>query len=119
MKLGLGPERAVLHSRLNERTVWLFKNGLVEETKRLLEAGYENDSKPMQSLGYKQAVQYLGGELSLEQAITECQAKTRQYAKRQVTWFRAERDVQWLRGFGSEKEVQDESAAKTSTFLGA
>ncbi|MBV8895220.1 MAG: tRNA (adenosine(37)-N6)-dimethylallyltransferase MiaA [Acidobacteriaceae bacterium] len=119
LKLGLRPERALLHSRLNARTVWLFKNGLIEEAKRLLETGYGSDSKPMQSLGYKQAVQYLAGQLSLERAMTECQAETRQYAKRQITWFRAERDVQWFPGFGSDKDTQEQSETKARIFLGA
>jgi tRNA dimethylallyltransferase len=117
LKLGLAPERNLLYSRLNERTAWLFANGLLEETKRLLAAGYDCDSKPMQSLGYKQALQYFQGELSLEAAIAECQAKTRQYAKRQVTWFRAEQDVHWLYGFGSEKNVRETAVQHCIPFL--
>lgn len=119
LKLGLMPERALLYSRLNGRTIALFENGLIEETKRLLAAGYQRDSKPMQSLGYKQAAQYLAGELSLDQAVRECQTKTRQYAKRQITWFRAERDVQWLPGFGWEPAVQEKAMQRSSAFLGA
>jgi tRNA dimethylallyltransferase len=117
LKLGLAPERKLLYSRLDGRTERLFANGLIEETKRLIAAGYDCDSKPMQSLGYKQALQYLEGELSLEAAIAECQMKTRQYAKRQVTWFRAERDVHWLQGFGSEKDVREVAVEQCMSFL--
>jgi tRNA dimethylallyltransferase len=57
----------------------------------------------MQSVGYKQALQVLAGKLSLQDAIDECITRTRQYAKRQMTWFRAEQDIVWLNGFGTEQ----------------
>ncbi len=117
LKLGLAPERQLLNSRLNERANWMFQNGLIEETKRLTESGYAYDSKPMQSVGYKQAVQVIRGQLSLACAVHECQAKTRQYAKRQVTWFRAERGVQWLNGFGSDDCVRQTAVQSAFSFL--
>jgi tRNA dimethylallyltransferase len=117
LKLGLAPDRKLLYSRLDKRTAWMFCNGLIDETKWLLKIGYAPDSKPMRSLGYKQALQFLSGERTLDQAITECQLRTRQYAKRQVTWFRAERDLVWLDGFGSEERVQDEGLQRSSSFL--
>jgi tRNA dimethylallyltransferase len=117
LKLGLAPDRVLLYERLNERAAWMFHHGLLEETQRLLASGYEAQSKPMQSLGYKQALKVLRRESSIEAAITECQTKTRQYAKRQLTWFRAEQHVEWLNGFGSEKNVQETALEKSSTFL--
>jgi tRNA dimethylallyltransferase len=116
-KLGLSPQRSSLYALLNERTRRLFENGLIAETERLLATGYTVDSRPMQSLGYKQAVQYLKGESSIEQAIQDCQTKTRQYAKRQMTWFRAERDVQWLEGFGTDEEVQQTASKSVLDWL--
>ncbi|HZS54159.1 MAG TPA: tRNA (adenosine(37)-N6)-dimethylallyltransferase MiaA [Bryobacteraceae bacterium] len=117
VKLGLSPDRKLLYSRLNDRTAGLFANGLIEETRRLLQLGYAPDSKPMQSLGYKQAVQVIFGKLSVDSAIAECQIKTRQYAKRQVTWFRAERNVHWIDGLGSDVDVQQAALQHTITFL--
>lgn len=118
LKIGLAPDRKLLYSRLNGRTAWLFQNGLITETRQLLEQwGYKPDSKAMQSLGYKQALQFIRDELSLDSAVAECQAKTRQYAKRQITWFRAERNVNWLSGFGSEKNVQKTAIQASVTFL--
>ena len=117
LKLGLASDRNLLYSRLNERTAWMFRNGLIEESKQLLEMGYMANSKPMQSLGYKQALQFLSGEKTLDEAISECQLRTRQYAKRQVTWFRNERDVVWLPGFGSEEHVQQAALQQISVFL--
>jgi len=108
LKIGLLPERSQLHDRLNLRTEWMFGHGLLEETRALLDAGVPPTAKPMMSLGYKQAIAVLSGTLALADAVSECQTRTRQYAKRQITWFRAERDVQWFAGFGSESRLQTE-----------
>lgn len=117
LKIGLHPARASLYKRLDERSAWMFRNGLVAETKALLEAGYSPASKPLQSLGYKQAVEVLKEQLSIEEAIRECQTKTRQYAKRQMTWFRRERDVHWLAGFGHEEDIQQQAIALTRNAM--
>jgi tRNA dimethylallyltransferase len=109
LKIGLAPERLQLHQRLNQRAEWMFANGLLEETRELLNAGVASDAKPMLSLGYKQAVAVIAGNLPLVDAIHECQTRTRQYAKRQITWFRAEHDVCWLHGFGSDTRMQAEA----------
>jgi tRNA dimethylallyltransferase len=109
LKIGLAPERSQLHQRLNQRTEWMFANGLLEETRQLLNAGVASDAKPMMSLGYKQAVAVVAGNLPFADAVRECQTRTRQYAKRQITWFRAERDVCWLHGFGSDSLIQAEA----------
>jgi tRNA dimethylallyltransferase len=105
-KVGLNPARPLLNERLNERCEWMFCCGLVEETEALLRAGVPPDGKAIQSLGYKQARQYLAGQITLPEAIHECSVKTRQYAKRQVTWFRAEKDVHWFSGFGTDLSVK-------------
>jgi tRNA dimethylallyltransferase len=93
----------------------MFAAGLLEET-RTLTARYGPSARPLSSLGYKQAMQHLRGELSLEQAITAAQQGHRNYAKRQMTWFRREPDVHWISGFGSDpvvqKAVQDLISAK-------
>jgi tRNA dimethylallyltransferase len=119
LKLGLVPDRQALYSRLSERTEWMFENGLIEETQQLLRSGYDASSKPMQSLGYRQAVQFLCGNTSLDCAIQDCKARTRNYAKRQITWFRAEKDVCWLRGFGSDPEIREIAVEKTNALLAA
>ena len=110
-KLGLNPPRALLYERLDRRCVSMFDHGLIEEVGSLLAAGYQPDSKAMQSLGYKQAIEVASGARSRTAAVGECQLKTRQYAKRQLTWFRGEPDVRWLSGFGEEEAVQNEAIA--------
>ncbi len=74
-------------------------------------------SKGLQSLGYKQAVAVLEGRMSREEAILDVQIKTRQYAKRQMTWFRRETDVHWLGGFGEARETQQGAYALVRDFL--
>ena len=109
LRLGLNPERNALYSRINERARRMFDNGLVEETRRLLEK-YPG-AWALSSLGYKQAAQHLRGEIDLKLAIWAAQQAHRNYAKRQMTWFRREPEVEWLAGFGDEARVQQEAAS--------
>jgi tRNA dimethylallyltransferase len=108
LRLGLNPDRDALYQQINLRAQQMFQNGLLEETRALLHR-YGRAPGALNSLGYKQAVQYLQGELTLDQAMTLAQQGHRNYAKRQMTWFRREPDVQWLSGFGSDHEVQKQS----------
>ncbi len=110
LRIGLDPERAALYERINRRARWMFDSGLIEETARLVER-YGALAPPLQSLGYKQAVQLLRGEIDRESAIAAVQQAHRNYAKRQMTWFRREPDVQWLRGFGDDPEIQSRAIA--------
>ncbi len=107
LKIGLLPDRDALYTRINRRTAAMFAAGLVEETRRILALGYPETSKPLESHGYHQAVEVLRGELSLPEAISDAQRYTRHYAKRQLTWFRREKEVTWFRGFGEGPEVQE------------
>ena len=105
LKIGLNPERSGLFTRLDERVRSMFSGGLVEEVRSLLALGVTGGEKPFESLGYKQAIQYVHGEITLEQAICSTQTGTRQYAKRQWTWFRRDPEIHWLAGFGDQPEV--------------
>jgi len=108
LRLGLNPDRDALYARINERACRMFENGLVEETRGLLEK-YGEAARPLGSLGYKQAVQLLRGEVSREGAIRAAQQAHRNYAKRQLTWFRREPEVVWLAGFGEEAGVREKA----------
>jgi len=108
LRLGLNPDRDALYTRINERACRMFENGLVEETRGLLEK-YGEAVGPLGSLGYKQAVQLLRGEVSREAAIRAAQQAHRNYAKRQLTWFRREPEVVWLAGFGEEAGVREKA----------
>ncbi|MGD0414319.1 MAG: tRNA (adenosine(37)-N6)-dimethylallyltransferase MiaA [Terriglobales bacterium] len=110
LRLGLNPGRKVLYVRINQRAAKMFDEGLIAETERLL-AKYGDEARPLASLGYKQAMQFLRGELDRESAIAAAQQAHRNYAKRQITWFRREPDVHWLAGFGDEPAIQAEGIA--------
>ena len=108
MRLGLDPDRAKLYERINERARRMFETGLLEETEGLIDR-YGSGLRPLASLGYKQAVQLLRGEVSKEQAIQAAQQGHRNYAKRQMTWFGREPDVIWLNGFGDDPGIQTQA----------
>jgi len=105
LRVGLNPDRDALYDRINERARRMFEEGLVEETEHLLQT-YGDSARPLGSLGYKPAVRLLCGEVSREATITAAQQAHRNYAKRQMTWFRREPDVMWLAGFGTDEQVQ-------------
>jgi tRNA dimethylallyltransferase len=105
LRLGLDPERPALYERINKRASQMFEAGLIEET-HVLQQKYGSAARPLTSLGYKQAVQLLGGELTRDQAIQSAQQAHRNYAKRQMTWFRREPEVSWLQGFGDDPQIQ-------------
>lgn len=81
-------ERAELYDRINQRVLQMFENGIVEETKKLLEMGYSKDLSSMTSIGYRDIAEMLEGKMTREEVIAKIQQKTRNYAKRQGTWFR-------------------------------
>jgi len=116
LRLGLDPPRSTLYARINQRAAAMFTHGLVEETERLL-ACYGQDCRPLLSLGYKQAGMLLRGELSMRDAIASTQQGHRNYAKRQMTWFRREPDVQWLNGFGDGPEIAQKALAHVEHYL--
>jgi tRNA dimethylallyltransferase len=108
LRLGLSPDRGALYTRIDQRAARMFEAGLIEETKNLV-AKYGEQARPLTSLGYKQAVQFLRGELDWESAVCAAQQAHRNYAKRQVTWFRREPDVHWLAGMGDDPKIQAEA----------
>jgi tRNA dimethylallyltransferase len=105
LRIGLNPDREALYARINQRAREMFSAGLLEETRILMHC-YGLYVWPLNSLGYKQAMQHLRGEISLEQAIVAAQQGHRNYAKRQMTWFRREPAVHWITEFGSDAKVQ-------------
>jgi tRNA dimethylallyltransferase len=94
--IGINRPTVVLNRRIDERAGWLFAHGLLEEVRRLLDAGHDPRRAPLTSHGYGEAARYLAGEWSLEAAVAITARRTRQYAKRQRTWFRRDRRIVWL-----------------------
>ncbi len=96
LKLCLDVPREDLYLRIDARSEEMLGGGLVEETRRLLAAGFGPGLKPMKAIGYRHAVEYLEGTLSLQETLSRLQRDTRRYAKRQMTWFRSEDDLHWV-----------------------
>ena len=103
LRIGLNPPRTSLYERLNRRAAAMFAAGLVEETCGLLDR--YGPVKALDSLGYRQALAVLAGTLSQEAGIAAAQQGHRNYAKRQLTWFRREPAVHWIEGFGDDAET--------------
>ncbi|MGH9544950.1 MAG: tRNA (adenosine(37)-N6)-dimethylallyltransferase MiaA [Terriglobales bacterium] len=111
LRLGLDPDRDALYDRINLRAARMFDSGLVEETRDLLER-YGAAAPPLAALGYKQAVVLIRGEIDRKTALHMAQQAHRNYAKRQMTWFRREPGVIWLAGFGDDATIQNEAVRK-------
>jgi tRNA dimethylallyltransferase len=111
LRLGLDPNRNALYDRINQRAQRMFDCGLVQETQRLLDK-YGDAARPLTSLGYKQAAQLVRGEIDHSTAVQAAQQSHRNYAKRQMTWFRRELDVVWLAGFGDEPRIRDAAISR-------
>jgi len=103
LRIGLNPPRKALYDRLNRRAATMFASGLIEEARGLL--ALYGLVKALDSLGYRQAMAVLAGTLSEEAGIAAAQQGHRNYAKRQLTWFRREPEVHWIEGFGDEPET--------------
>jgi len=116
LRIGIDPARTLLYERINLRVQKMFEAGLIEETKQLSEK-YGETARPLSSIGYRQVVQLLKGDLDREGAIRSVQQVHRNYAKRQMTWFRREPDVKWVSGFGDDPAVVEAAARLVETRL--
>jgi len=110
LRIGLDPGRNELYERINRRARQMFDRGLLEETRRLREK-YGDAAWPLGTLGYKQCVQLLRGEIDAAAALQLARQGHRNYAKRQMTWFRREPEVAWLNGFGDDPVIQRKALA--------
>jgi tRNA dimethylallyltransferase len=103
----LNPPRAELYRRINNRTEEHFAAGLVEEVKELLAQGVPAKSNALGAHGYRRVVEYLDGQRDLPSAIEQTKQDVRNYAKRQLTWFRRELGAEWLNGFGEDSRIKN------------
>lgn len=108
LRLGLNPPRPRLYERINQRAAAMFDRGLIEETERLV-ARYGYDCRPLTSLGYAEASAVLRSGITREQAVAQAQQGHRNYAKRQLTWFRREPHMHWLEGCGGDQDIVDQA----------
>lgn len=94
--VGLSMDRKILYERINQRVDKMISEGLIDEVKELLDKGYHKDLVSMKGIGYKEIVDYLEGNLNLEEAINILKRNTRRFAKRQYTWFLKDENVKWF-----------------------
>jgi len=111
LKLGLDMPRQDLYDRINRRVEKMFESGLLEEVEALIEKGYRPAAKGFEAIGYRYAVAVLRGEMRGVEAIELTQRDTRRYAKRQLTWFRKEEDVEWISGPGESLKAGEAAMA--------
>ena len=96
LQIGIPVERQQLYDRIDDRVEQMLERGLLPEVQGLLNAGYSPESKAMRAIGYKEMTAHLAGECSLDEAVRLIKRNTRHYAKRQLTWFNADKDILWL-----------------------
>jgi tRNA dimethylallyltransferase len=116
LRLGIDPDRKALYGRIDDRAARMFTDGLVEETRQLV-AKYGESIRPLTSLGYRQALACIRGEISLQDAVVSARQGHRNYAKRQMTWFRREPEVHWLKGFGDQPSILEQAAERIAADL--
>ncbi|HEY4380325.1 MAG TPA: tRNA (adenosine(37)-N6)-dimethylallyltransferase MiaA [Acidobacteriaceae bacterium] len=116
LRLGLNPPRADLYARINARACEMFDRGLVEETTQLVET-YGFECRPLTSLGYAQAIAVLRQQMTRDEAVADAQQGHRNYAKRQLTWFRKDPAIHWLTGFGSDEEIRRRATGLVADHL--
>ena len=109
IKIGLLPERAALYARIDQRVKTMIAAGWIGEVERLIAMGVPEDAKPFEFIGYTELREHIAGRLPLEAAIQKIQQATRNFAKRQITWFRKEPGVHWLAGFGDDPAIISEA----------
>lgn len=119
MRLGLDPPRAELYRVLDARCERMWTAGLLEEVTSILNSGYSRAIKPLEAIGYREALQALEGGLIESEALSRMKLVTRRYAKRQWTWFRKDPQVIWLQGFGSDPEVRARALALAALHAGS
>ncbi|MFC1855539.1 tRNA (adenosine(37)-N6)-dimethylallyltransferase MiaA [Thermodesulfobacteriota bacterium] len=118
LKIGLSMDRKRLYERIELRVDEMLSRGLLDEVKGLKEMGYDGTLKPLSSIGYKQMLMYLDGEIDYDEAVRLVKRDTKRYAKRQFTWFNGDKEISWFdsEAVKSEKEYASVKAL-VSEFL--
>jgi tRNA dimethylallyltransferase len=109
LKIGLTPPREALYQRIHARTDAMLAHGWMQEVRGLMDDGLPENAKPFDFIGYRELREVLLGVKKIEEARAAIQQATRQYAKRQLTWFRKDPGVHWLAGFGDDSHVQEQA----------
>lgn len=117
LRIGLDSPRPALYHKLDQRCYSMLQDGLISEIAILLLSGISRRVKPFESIGYKEMLAFLNGDMGLGPALELMRRDTRRYAKRQMTWFRREPEVRWVTGFGTDSQVRDSAADIVAHYL--
>ena len=117
VQIGLDPPRDQLAQRIDQRCLRMYTAGLIAEVEQILAMGFQREAKALQSIGYREALQYLEGALSMTDAVERTQAATRQYAKRQRTWFRRDPSITWFHAFGNQAQTIEETKRHVTSAI--
>ncbi|MGC1969375.1 MAG: tRNA (adenosine(37)-N6)-dimethylallyltransferase MiaA [Candidatus Acidiferrales bacterium] len=115
IKIGLQPPREALYKRIHQRVEAMIRAGWIEEVRQLVANGVPADAKPFQFIGYAEWCEHLAGRLGEDEAVARIRQATRNFAKRQITWFRKESAVHWLEGFGDDPKIISAALVKISS----
>ena len=115
VKVGLQPARDALVDRIHARSDAMLAAGWLDEVRDLLEQNHGEDAKPFDFIGYRELREVLRGKIAVAEARAAIQQSTRQYAKRQLTWFRREKNVHWLAGFGDDPLIQRQACERLTS----
>ena len=106
LSIGISPERSLLYERINARVEQMMEAGLVEEVRSLLEQGYSRELKSLQTIGYREIIGHLYDNVDVDETIALIQRNSRRYAKRQLTWFRADKSIIWVDSWRESARIQ-------------
>jgi len=116
LKIGINLPRALLYRKIDQRVEEMFRSGFIEEVQALL-SRFPRQSQALKAIGYRQVADYLEGKLSLQQALESTKIESRHYAKRQLTWLRADPGITWLDGSGNFLDLKNQAAELIKSFL--
>lgn len=116
LKIGISVPRAQLYEKIDRRAEEMFQSGFLEEVQQLIKK-FPVDAHAFKAIGYRQAIEYFDGKLTLAQAIEETKKQSRRYAKRQLTWYRADPEIEWLYHGLDPEELQIKAADLIRKFL--
>lgn len=116
LKLGIQWPRELLYQRIDARAAGMFERGLIQEVRTLLDR-FPHDCNAFKAIGYRQVADYFAEKVSFDQAVEEVQRQSRRYAKRQLTWFRADPEIVWLDGGLGEPKLLEQGVAAVQSFI--
>jgi tRNA dimethylallyltransferase len=116
--IALDPPRDELYQKINTRADRMFESGLVQEVLALIDSGVSPDARAFQAHGYRRVVEHIQGLRTAENALEQMKLDTRHYAKRQLSWWRRQRDVKWIEGFGGTPDALDQALAHVRKTTG-